>query len=96
MISFRDFIHEYKLKYKTTSVKKIYQVRSSFGLNNVGIFSRDGLFESIIKIVILHHSKGTLWVTYIRENFFDSSACAPPEKLSKFIIKQNGHCLYSE
>ena len=28
--------------------------------------------------------------------YSESFGCAPPKKLSKFIIKQNGFCLYSE
>ena len=32
----------------------------------------------------------------MNENYFDSYGCVPPEKLSKFIIKQNERCLYSE
>ena len=28
--------------------------------------------------------------------FLDSYGCSSPQKLSKFIIKQNGCCLYSE
>ena len=31
-----------------------------------------------------------------KRNFFDSNGCFPPQKRSKFIIKRNGHCLYSE
>ena len=40
--------------------------------------------------MILNPSKGTPWVAYINENCFDTYGCAPPEKLSKFIIKRNG------
>ena len=65
-------------------------------LNDVGIYVRDGPFETDIGIVILHPSKGTHWVCYINENYFDSYGCVPPKKLSKFIIKRNSHCLYSE
>ena len=63
---------------------------------DIGIYLRDGPFLSDIGIVILHPSKGTHWVLIIHENFFDSYGCAPPQKLSKFIIKRNGHCLFSE
>ena len=28
--------------------------------------------------------------------YFDSYSCAPTQTLSKFIVKRNGHCLYSE
>ena len=44
----------------------------------------------------LHPSKSTHWVCYINENYFDSYGCVCPKKLSKFIIKRKGYCLYSE
>ena len=55
-------------KNKATSNIKSYQVLCSIGLNNVGIYLRDGPFESDIRIVNLHPSKGTHWVVYINEN----------------------------
>ena len=72
------------------------QVLSSSGLNDVGIYLRDGPFLKDNGIVNLLPSKGTLWVFYINENYFDSCGCVCPNKLSKFIIKRNGFCLYSE
>ena len=96
MITCNDFIKKYNLRNKATSNIKIQQVLNSIGLNNVNIYLRDGLFSSDIGIVNLHPSKGTHWVCYINENYFDSYGCSPPKKLSKFIIKRNGYCLYSE
>ena len=96
MISFNDFVKKYNLKNKATSNIKIQQVLSSLGLSDVGIYLRDGPFESDIVIANLHPSKGTHWVVYISEIYFDSYGCAPPQKLSKFIIKRKGYCLYSE
>ena len=96
MMTFNDFIKKYKLKNKATSNIKIQQVLNSIGLNKVGIYLRDGPFSSDIGILNLHPLKGTHWVTYINENYFDSYGCVSPKKLSKFIIKQNGYCLYSE
>ena len=96
MVTFNDFVQKYKLKNKAASNIKIQQVLSSLGLSDVGIYLRDGPFPSDIGIVNLHPSKGTHWVCYINENYLDSYGCAPPKKLSKFIIKRNGHCLYSE
>ena len=93
---FNDFIKKYKLKNKATSNIKIQQVLNSIGLNNVGIYLRDGSFSSDIGIVNLHQSRGTHWVCYINENYFDSYGCVPHKKLSNFIIKRNGYCLYSE
>ena len=40
--------------------------------------------------------KGTHWDCYIHEKYFDSYGTVCPKNLSKFIIKQNGHCWYSE
>ena len=72
---------------------EINRVLSSLSLNDVGIYLKDGSFESDIGIVNLHPSKGTHWVVYINEHYFDSYGCAPPKKLSKFIIKRNEFCL---
>ena len=95
-MTFNDFIKKYNLRNKATSNMKIQQVLSSLSLNDVGVYLRDGPFESDIGIVNLHPSKGTHWVSYLNENYFDSYGCALPKKLSKFIIKRNGYCLYSE
>ena len=95
-MTFNDFIKKYKLKNEATSIIKIQQVLSSLSLKDVGIFLRGGPFESDIGIVNLHPSKGTHWVTYINENYFDSYGCVSPKKLSEFIIKRNGYCLYSK
>ena len=96
MMSFNDFVHKYILKNKPTSNIKIQQVLNSIGLNNVNIYLTDGPFLSDIGILNLHPSKGTHWVCYINENYFDSYGVVCPKKLSKFIIKRNGYCLYSE
>ena len=69
---------------------------SSIVLDNVNIYLRDGSFSSNIRIVNLHPSKGTHWVLYTHECYFDSYGVTPPKNLSKFIIKRYGCCLYSE
>ena len=96
MMTFNDFIKKHNLKNKATSNIKIQQVLNSIGLNNIGIYLRDGPFSSDIGIVNLHPSKGTHWVCYIDENYFDIYGVVCPKKLSKFIIKRNKYCLYSE
>ena len=95
-MTFNDFLKKYKIKNEATSNIKIQQVLSSLSLNDVGICLRDGPFESNIGIVNLQPSRGTHWVFYINENYFDSYGIVCPKKLSEFIIKQNGYCLYSE
>ena len=82
------FCSKIKIEKKATSNKKIQKVLSSLSLNDVGIYLSDGLFESDIGIVSLHPSKGTHWVVYINEHYFDSYGCAPPQKLSKFKKKK--------
>ena len=96
MMTFNDFIKKHKLKNKATLNIKIQQILSSLSLNDIGIYLRDGLFESDIGIVNLHPSEGTHWVCYIHQIFFDSYGCSPPKKLSKSIIKLNEYCLCSE
>ena len=97
MMSFNDFVHKHNLKNKATSNIKIYEVLKKIGLDSkLGIYLRDGPFECDIGIVNFHPHKGSHWVLYINKNYFDSYGCVPPKKLSKFIIKRNGYCLYSE
>ena len=95
-MSFNDFVKKHNLQNKATSNIKIQKVLDSIGLNNVIIYLRDGPFSSDIGIVNSHPSRGSHWVSYIHEYYFDSYGIAPPKKLSKFIIKRNGYCLYSE
>ena len=95
-MTFDDFVRKHNLENEATSNIKIKHVLSSLSLNDVGIYLRDGLFSSNTGIVNLHLSKGTHWVCYLNENYFDSYGCAPPKNLSKIIIKRNGYCLYSE
>ena len=79
MMLINDFNNKYKLKNKAISNKKIYQVLSCLSLSDVGIYLEDGTFSSDLGLVILHPSKGTHWVAYINENYFDSFGCGPPE-----------------
>ena len=95
-MTFHDFVKNFNLKNKATSNVKIQQVFSSLSLNDVGIYLRDGLFSSDVGIVNLHPSKGTHWVCYLNDNYFDSYGCVCPKRLSKFIIKRYGCCLFSE
>ena len=77
---FNDFVHKDNLKNKATSNIKIQQLLYSFGLDNVGVYLRDGSFSGDIGIVYLHPSKGTHWVCSINENHFDSYGSVPPKK----------------
>ena len=84
------------MRNKATSSIKLQHVLSSSSLDDVGIYLRDGPFLGDIGAVTLHPSKGTHCVCYTNENYFDSYGCVCPKKLSNFIIKRNGYCLYTE
>ena len=73
------------MKNEATSNIKLQQVLDSFGLYDVGIYLRDGPFQSDIRIVTLYPSEGTHWVVYINENYFDSYGCVCPKKLSNLF-----------
>ena len=72
MMRLNDFIEKCKLKNNATSNIKVYQLLSSLNLIDVGIYFRDGPFSSDVGIVKLHPSKGTHWVCYINEKYFNS------------------------
>ena len=95
-MAINEFIKKHNLKNKATSNIKIKQVLDFMRLNGVGIHLRDGPFKSDFGVVNLHPYQGSHWVTYINQNYFDSYGIVCPKKLSKFIIKRNGYCLYSE
>ena len=80
---------------KESKIKK-QSILSSLFLNGLGIYLRDGPFGSDIGAVNLHPTKGTHWVAYIAQKYFDLYGCSVRFKLSKFIVKRNGYCLYSE
>ena len=90
-MTFNDFNNKFCLQNKATSNIKIQNV-----LSLPSTFKRDGPFEYDIGFANLNPSKGTHCVAYIYQNYFDSYGCSPPQKLSRFNIKQNGYCLYSK
>ena len=96
VLTSNEFNKKYNLRNRATSNMKIQQVLSSLSMSGVGIYLRDGPFKSDIGIVNLHPSKGSHWVCYINENYFDSYGVVCPKKLAKLIINRNGYGLYSE
>ena len=75
-MTFNSFIEKCKLKNQAKLNKITQQVAYSIGFNNVGKHLRDGPCHFDIKIANLHSTKGTHWVAYITENFFDSNGCS--------------------
>ena len=64
--------------------------------DGVKSYSRDGDFTLDAGIMNLLPTKGRHRVANHSKNYFDSYGCHPPDNLPKFIIKQTGHCLYSQ
>ena len=57
-------------------------------LNDVGIYLEDGSFTTDIGIDFLHPKKGTHWVVYINQSYFDSYGqfwCHPLKKPPTYI-----------
>ena len=77
-MTFNDFVDKYNLKNKGTSNLK-YEVMKKIGLDSkAGNYLGDGPFSSDIGIVNLHPSRGTHWVCYKNESYFDSYDCVCP------------------
>ena len=93
MRPFNDFNKKCKLKNEVTSNRKIKQIHDSTGLDNIGIYLRDGSFWSAIGIVNSNPLKEKHCVVYINENCFNSYGGVFRKKLSKLFIKRNGQFL---
>ena len=88
MIMFNDFIKKFNLRNKATSNLKTQHILSSLSLVDVGIYLRDGPFESDIGIVNLLPSKGTHWVCYINKNYFDSYGVVCPKNYLSILLNE--------
>ena len=97
MITVNDFFHKHNLKNKATSNIKIYEVLKKIGLHSKeGSYLRDGVFLTNYGTVNLHPSRGTHWVLYIKDCYFDSYGFPPPKKLPKYLKNKHKKCIYSE
>ena len=59
--------------------------------DKVEIYMRDDVFSASSGMMNLHPSRGTHWVCYIGENFFDSYGCAPPKIFANYIESKHGN-----
>ena len=60
------------------------------------IYLGDERVEIDVGIIYLQPFQYSHLVLYVNEIYFVSYGCSPPKKLSKYFIKRNGYCLYSE
>ena len=81
-LSFKEFVDKYGLKDEATS-----NIRVSNKLTiPVGIYMRDDKFTTTAGIVNLNPTKGTHWVMFANEYYFDSYGCPPPTNIQRFLI----------
>ena len=80
-MSCKDFFYKCKLKNEATSNIKTSQVLPSLSLSDVRFYLGDDPIQSVVRVVKVHPNKGSHWVCYIKENYFDSYGGVCPEKL---------------
>ena len=90
-LSFKEFVNKYGLKNEATSNVEIKEILKLMN-TSCGIYMRDDKFITTSGIVNLHPTKGTPWVMFVNEFYFDSYGCPPPLNITKQI--KNG--IYSE
>ena len=106
--SFKDILKKHNLKNEVPTNKKILEVlkkicnHNRVGVfaeqnhNEVRIFMRDSNLSGDIGIVNLHPTKGTHWVLFINNYYFDSYGCPSPKNILKYIKFKYDKCIYSE
>ena len=90
-LSFKEFVNKYGLKNEATSNVEIKEILKLMN-TSCGIYMRDDKFITTSGIVNLHPTKGTHWVMFTNQNYFDSYGCPPLTNILNHI--NNG--IYSE
>ena len=94
-LSFKEFVDKYELKNEATSNVKIKEILNELNIP-AGIYMRDDKFTTTSGIVNLHPTKGTHWVMYSDQYYFDSYGCPPPLSVLNQIKEKQKVCIYSE
>ena len=90
-LSFKEFVGKHGFKNEATSNVEIKEILKLMN-TSCGIYMRDDKFITTSGIVNLHPTKGTHWVMFINEYYFDSYGCPPPTSILNYIKK----AIYSE
>ena len=97
-LSFQEFVEKYRLKIEATSNLKIHSEKEILNELDIlagvscGIYMRNDKLTTTAGRVNLHPTKGTHWVMFVNEFFFNSYGCPPPLNRMSFINKG----IYSE
>ena len=95
-MSFKEFVDKYGLKNEATSNIKIKEVPNKLTIS-AGNYMRDDKFTTTSGIVNVHPTKGTHWVMFTNQNYFDSYGCPPPTNIERFLILNHiNEGIYSE
>ena len=81
-LSFKEFVNKYGLKNEAPSNVEIKEILKLMN-TSCGIYMRDDKFTTTSGIVNLHPTKGTHWVMFTNQNYFDSYGCPPPLNITK-------------
>ena len=79
-LSFKEFVEKYRLKNEATSNVNIKEILDKLTIrvaSPTGIYMRDDKFTTDSGIVNLQPTKGTHWVMFVNEFYFDSYGCPP-------------------
>ena len=100
-LSVKEFVEKYGLKIEATSNVKITEILNVKDIP-AGVYMRDDKFTTTTGTVDLHPTKGTHWVMFTNQTYFDSYGCPPPTNIlnlnnkginSKYQIqKYNSFC----
>ena len=84
-LSFKELVEKYRIKYEATSNVKTKEILDILNLKSTGIYMRDDKFTTTAGVVNLHPTKGTHWVMFVNEFYFDSYGSPLPVNISNHI-----------
>ena len=79
-LSFKEFIKKYTLRNAPTSNIKLNNILKQLNLD-CKIYMRDTPIKSNCGIINLHPFRGTHWVCFFNNFYFDSYGCPPPQNI---------------
>ena len=85
---FEEFCRKYGLKNASTSSDEIYKVAKDIGLKDFSIYTDDQKLKTKCGLINLDEKgKGTHWVCYYENNYFDSFGGPPSENIDRQLSK---------
>ena len=85
---FEEFCRKYGLKNASTSSDEIYKVVKELGLNDFGIYTDNQKLKTKCGLINLDEKgRGTHWVCYYENNYFDSFGGPPSENIDRQLSK---------